>query len=76
VVLDMTMPRLNGEGAFRELRAMAPRLPVVLSSGYNEQESVSAFLGRGLDGFVQKPYRAAALVRKVEEAIEAAEAAP
>ena len=31
-------------------------MPVVLTSGYNEQESIQDFLGRGLTGFLQKPY--------------------
>ena len=29
---------------------------MVLTSGYNEQESIQDFLGRGLAGFLQKPY--------------------
>lgn len=56
VLMDLTMPHLDGEQAFREMRAIRPELPVVLMSGFNEQEAVSRFLGRGLAGFVQKPF--------------------
>jgi len=56
VLLDMTMPRLSGEEAFRELRRIKPDIKVILCSGYNEQEATSRFTGKGLAGFLQKPY--------------------
>jgi CheY-like chemotaxis protein len=61
VVLDLTMPRMDGEQAFRELRARYPALRVVMSSGYNEAEIAQRFPGAGPDGFVQKPYTLSAL---------------
>jgi PAS domain S-box-containing protein len=56
VLLDMTMPRLDGEGCFRKLRQINPNVQVILSSGYNEQDATAHFSGKGLAGFVQKPY--------------------
>ncbi|MBI5154672.1 PAS domain S-box protein [Candidatus Poribacteria bacterium] len=70
VILDLTMPRMDGEEAFRELRQINPGVRVLMSSGYNEQEVVGRFAGKGLAGFVQKPYRAAELVAKVRQAME------
>jgi PAS domain S-box-containing protein len=61
VVLDMTMPQMDGEETFRELRRLDPGVPVVLSSGYAEQDVVSRFAGKGLSGFIQKPYTLAEL---------------
>jgi len=61
VLLDMTMPKMNGEDCFRELRALQPDVTVILSSGYNEQDATNRFAGKGLAGFIQKPYRAEAL---------------
>jgi PAS domain S-box-containing protein len=66
VVLDVTMPRMNGEEAFREIRRIDPTVPVLFSSGYSEPEAVERFLGKGLAGFIQKPYRTAAFISKVE----------
>jgi CheY-like chemotaxis protein len=57
VVLDLTMPRMDGEEAFRELRQVRPDVRVILSSGYNEQEVTQRFAGKGLAGFLEKPYR-------------------
>ncbi len=56
VLLDLTMPRMDGRETFQALRQIRPDLPVILSSGYNEQESAQGFLGQGLAGFIQKPY--------------------
>jgi len=66
VLLDMTMPRLNGEEAFRKMRAIQPGVRVLLSSGYNEQEATSRFAGKGLAGFIQKPYRTKDLLAQLE----------
>jgi two-component system cell cycle sensor histidine kinase/response regulator CckA len=58
VVLDMTMPHLNGEACFLALRELNPAAKIVMTSGYSEQEVVAHFVGKGLAGFVQKPYKA------------------
>ena len=69
VLLDMTMPRMDGETAFREMRALHPELRVILSSGYSEVEAMGRFLGKGLRGFIQKPYGPKDLVAKVQSAL-------
>ncbi len=63
VILDLIMPKMGGEEAFRELRRINPSVRVVMSSGYNESEVLPLFQGKGLVGFVQKPY---SLVRLTE----------
>src|SRR5205809_1009862 len=69
VLLDLTMPVLSGEDTLRELRNIHPKLPVVLSSGFNEVEAIRRFQGKGLAGFVQKPYTADTLARRVKAAL-------
>jgi CheY-like chemotaxis protein len=71
VIMDMTMPRMDGEECFRELRHLDPTVRVLLTSGYNEQDATERFVGKGLAGFIQKPYRPADLVAKVEAALAA-----
>ncbi len=46
----------DGEEAFRQLRTLKAAVPVLMSSGYNEQEVTQRFVGKGLAGFIQKPY--------------------
>ena len=69
-VIDLTMPRASGEEVFRHIRSIRPGLPVLLTSGYNEQDATSSFVGKGLAGFLQKPWRARALLEKLEEVVE------
>ncbi len=70
VLLDMTMPHVDGEACFRELRRMVPGVKVIMTSGYNEQDVINRFVGKGLAGFVQKPYTSADLIPKVRAALE------
>ncbi|MEQ1858918.1 MAG: response regulator [Chthoniobacteraceae bacterium] len=70
VLMDLTMPHLDGESAFRELRAIDPDVRVVLMSGFNEQDAINRFTGKGLAGFVQKPFKPETLRRKLKEALE------
>jgi len=61
VLLDLTMPNLNGQETFFSLRERDPTVPVLLTSGYSEQQSMLAFAGQAWVGFVQKPFHLAML---------------
>ena len=69
VLLDMTMPVMSGEETFRKLRGIRPDIKVILSSGYNEAEAVRNFSGKGLAGFVQKPYTSARLAEAISSVL-------
>jgi PAS domain S-box-containing protein len=58
VLLDLSMPRMGGSEALRHIRERRPDLPVVLMSGYTEQEVASKLLddSTGAAGFLQKPF--------------------
>lgn len=56
VLLDMTMPHMDGMETCRELRRYDPKARVIISSGYTVQDIESQFAGKGLDGFIQKPF--------------------
>ena len=70
VLLDMSMPAMSGEETFRAMREITPDVRVILSSGYNEQDATSYFVGRGLAGFLQKPYRPSDLFALLQAAVE------
>jgi len=57
VILDLTMPHMDGEQCFRELRQLRPDVKVIMSSGFSEHEVTQKFAGKGLAGFIQKPYK-------------------
>jgi CheY-like chemotaxis protein len=56
VLLDLTMPCMDGEETLDELRRIDPEIRVVMSSGYSEGEIAARFAGKRLAGFLQKPY--------------------
>ena len=69
VLLDLTMPDMDGEETLREIRRFNPSVPVVLSSGYNEQSLTSRIVEQGLAGFLSKPYHFEDLASAVRRAL-------
>ncbi|HJV36076.1 PAS domain-containing protein [Geomonas sp.] len=67
VLLDLTMPVMDGVQAFNELRRLQPEVRVVITSGYSEQEVSRKFAGEKGVAFIQKPYKLAAVSRKLQE---------
>lgn len=70
VLLDLTMPVMDGQEAFEEISAIRNDVPVILSSGYTESESVGRFNTRPPDAFIQKPFWPSELVKKFREVLE------
>ena len=50
--------------------ACGPGVRVILSSGYNEQDVTQRFVGKGLAGFIQKPYQLSTLVAVLKDVLE------
>lgn len=69
VLLDMTMPKMSGEATFQHLKSIDPNVRVLLMSGYSEQEASHRFMGKGLAGFMQKPYTPQDLNEKLKEVL-------
>jgi PAS domain S-box-containing protein len=70
VLLDLTMPHLDGVETFQEIRKIRKDIPVVLMSGYNEQEAVQRFIGQGLAGFIQKPFQVQKFLEQIGQAVD------
>jgi signal transduction histidine kinase/CheY-like chemotaxis protein len=71
VLLDLTMPEMSGEEAFELLRQIQPDIPVIVSSGYDESEATRRFAGKGVSGFLKKPYTAETLAERVKSVLAA-----
>jgi PAS domain S-box-containing protein len=56
VLLDLTMPIMDGVEALREIRIINNNAVVILSSGYNESEALRRLKNDKPTGFIQKPY--------------------
>ncbi|WP_005036988.1 PAS domain-containing hybrid sensor histidine kinase/response regulator [Holophaga foetida] len=70
VLLDLTMPRMDGREAFQAIRSLNANTPVILSSGYTEQESSKDFINQSLLTFLQKPYTFRELKAAIQKSLE------
>jgi DNA-binding NarL/FixJ family response regulator len=61
---------MDGEETFREIRRRWPELPVIVTSGYDEQDVVRRFAGEGLAGFLQKPFNVETFGERLREVLE------
>ena len=67
VLLDLSMPDMNGYETYQALRQVNPQVRVVLSSGYDEKAVLHQFDKEGLVGFLKKPYNLRALIKTVKQ---------
>ena len=70
VLLDVTMPNMNGDETYQHLRELNPRIAVILCSGFTEVDTVESLGLEGLSGFLHKPYKIETLILKVREVLE------
>ncbi|HEY5550381.1 MAG TPA: CHASE domain-containing protein [Opitutaceae bacterium] len=67
VLLDLTMPGMHGVEVLRHLRAIRPSQPVIVMSGFTADEAAHRFEHEMPDGFLEKPFRASALLSSINE---------
>jgi CheY-like chemotaxis protein len=72
VLLDLTMPRMDGVKTLHELRMIRPDLKVIVMSGYDEKEAIDRFTNEGFDHFLQKPFTRDQLIAKLKTVLKAA----
>jgi CheY-like chemotaxis protein len=70
VLMDLTMPRMDGRTAALEIMAFDPRARVVLTSGFPVNVGTQGAPAEGLAGFIPKPYRMKDLVAALQRARE------
>ncbi len=69
VVLDLTMPRKGGTQAFQEITQARPGVPVLLTSGYAEEDVKGRFGTDAPASFLEKPFSATALIELVRSLV-------
>jgi CheY-like chemotaxis protein len=70
VLLDLSMPLMDGEETFRHLREINPDVVVLLSTGFMAQDRVDRMLTAGMAGFIRKPHRPDELLARVQTILE------
>jgi PAS domain S-box-containing protein len=68
-VLDLTMPVLSGQDAFRQMLQINPQARVMFASGY-AAEQVGELEAERILGFVKKPFRPQELVKQIQDALK------
>jgi len=71
VLLDMAMPALGGKQTLAAMRARRPGVPVVLMSGYSDEQMVGDFARGPQLAFLQKPFTIAELSEAVRSVMPA-----
>ena len=67
VVLDLSLPGISGEETFKRLKVIDPKVRVVVSSGFPNEDVTRKFNGSGVVGYLQKPYNYITLVDSVNK---------
>jgi CheY-like chemotaxis protein len=70
VILDLTMPEMSGAEALHEIRRIRPQIPVILTSGFGEQDVLERVAQASIDGFLKKPFRTEDLSDLVRSVLE------
>ncbi len=69
VLLDLTMPRMDGEATFRALQRLDPQVRVLLTTGFSLDARAKALLDLGVAGFLGKPYGVGALAQALRDVL-------
>ncbi|NTW98859.1 MAG: PAS domain S-box protein [Geobacteraceae bacterium] len=72
VILDLTMPHMDGVASLHELRLLQPGVKILISSGHAVQSTEKMFIDDTPDGFIQKPYQILELKNKISEILHGA----
>lgn len=75
VLLDLTLPDIDGLDVCRRIRADAPELPIVMLTARSEEVDVIVGLDAGADDYIAKPFRLAELVARIRARLRASAAA-
>jgi len=67
MLLDLTMPHMDGLEVARRLRRLRRRVPILVMSGYNESDIARRFTDVGVTGFIKKPFSPDELVAAVSQ---------
>ncbi len=70
VILDLTMPHMDGSEAYAEIRRIDKHMPLLISTGFSQENTMPKFANDPKIRFLQKPYRAVALLEKIRELVK------
>jgi two-component system KDP operon response regulator KdpE len=69
VLLDVNMPGIGGIETLRRIRALAPRLPVLMLTVRDQEEDKVEALELGADDYITKPFSTRELIARIRAAV-------
>jgi signal transduction histidine kinase len=69
ILLDITMPKMGGLETLNQLRTFEPDVPVILMSGFDEEESKQKFQDHTISGFIHKPFQIESLQQMLDKVV-------
>ena len=73
MLLDLTLPDIDGLEVCRKVREDRPELPIIMLTARAEEMDIIVGLGAGADDYVPKPFRLAELVARIRARLRVAE---
>ena len=70
ILLDLSMPLMDGEETFNHFRAIDPNVVVLLNTGFIENLRLDRMIANGLAGFLRRPYRADEVVTQIHSVLQ------
>jgi CheY-like chemotaxis protein len=70
VLLDLTMPFMDGEETFHRLREINSEVPVMLCTGFIQNERLEKLMAAGLSGFLRKPFAPEEILGHIQALLE------
>lgn len=70
-IIDLSMPRMDGMTAFRKIQTLSKNTPVIISSGFSEEDASQNYTGQGVAGFIAKPFSIDKLRNELERVLAA-----
>jgi len=73
VLLDIIMPEMGGEEAYRNIKNISPDVKVILSTGYARDQVLSDLLQKGANTLIRKPYSVGTISRVIRQTLDSKE---
>ena len=70
VIIDITMPNMNGIDAARKIRAVDPGARMIMCSAMGADDKIQESVDAGAIGFIIKPFNEEGVLRAVENALK------
>ena len=70
ILLDLSMPIMDGEETFNRLSAIDPQVVVLLNTGFIEKHRLDRMMTAGLSGFLRRPYRPDEIIEQIRSVLE------